>query len=210
MEQKRIGYYNYTVMLTYCGMLLAFFGILLSVNGYFRLAVVCLILSGICDMFDGAVAATKKDRTIREKRFGIQIDSLSDMVSFGVFPAVFVYNFSEKSIFAGVIAACYVLAGLIRLAYYNVLAEEKVQKDVKEKDKFLGLPITTSAIFLPAFYVLAEFGMLGGAFVFEIMLAVTAVGFLTPVEIRKPGIIGKICILAAGTVGILVLILRFL
>lgn len=210
MEQKRIGYYNYTVMLTYCGMLLAFFGILLSVNGYFRLAVVCLILSGICDMFDGAVAATKKDRTIREKRFGIQIDSLSDMVSFGVFPAVFVYYFSEKSIFAGVIAACYVLAGLIRLAYYNVLAEEKVQKDVKEKDKFLGLPITTSAIFLPAFYVLAEFGMLGGAVVFEIMLAVTAVGFLTPVEIRKPGIIGKTCILAAGTVGILVLILRFL
>ena len=209
MEHKRIGFYDYTVILTYCGMLLAFTGILFSVNGHFRLAMLCLILSGICDMFDGTVASTKKDRSVQEKRFGIQIDSLGDMVSFGVFPAVFVYYLSGKQIAAGAIAAFYVLAGLIRLAYYNVLAEEKMQKDTAERDKFLGVPITTSAIFLPAFYVFYEYELINGSVIFDILLAVTAVGFITPVEIRKPGSAGKIGILAAGAVGILILILRF-
>ena len=73
-------YYNYTVILTYGGMLIAFYGILSAINQEFWNSIFCLMLAGICDMFDGTVAATK-ERTASEKRFGIQIDSLSEFCS---------------------------------------------------------------------------------------------------------------------------------
>ena len=91
MKRKLIGYYDYTVILTYLGMLFAFSGILMVIGEDYWDAVFCLMLAGICDMFDGAVAATKV-RTDSEKRFGIQIDSLSDLISFGVC----LHNFRQR------------------------------------------------------------------------------------------------------------------
>ena len=85
-----LGIYNYTVILTYLGMLSGFGGILCAFERRVDLALLCLIVSGVCDVFDGKVASTKKDRSRSEKRFGIQIDSLSDLVCFGVLPAVIV------------------------------------------------------------------------------------------------------------------------
>ena len=85
-----LGIYNYTVILTYLGMLSGFAGILFAFEGQLWAALGCLMFSGVCDMFDGKVASTKKERTRSEKRFGIQIDSLSDLVCFGVLPSVIV------------------------------------------------------------------------------------------------------------------------
>ena len=59
MKKGLLGYYNYTVVLTYVGMLTAFMGILQVLNRNFSTAVVCLLVSGVCDMFDGKVAARK-------------------------------------------------------------------------------------------------------------------------------------------------------
>ena len=70
-RKKPLGYYNYTVILTYLGMLLAFTGMLRTMNGDFAYALVLLMLAGICDMFDGTVASTNKKRTASEKKFGI-------------------------------------------------------------------------------------------------------------------------------------------
>lgn len=93
MKKKLLGYYDYTVILTYCGVLFSLLGILRVISQNYWNAVFCLMLAGVCDMFDGTVASTK-DRNASEKRFGIQIDSLSDLISFGVMPAVFVYKLS--------------------------------------------------------------------------------------------------------------------
>ena len=79
-----LGVYDYTVVLTYVSVLISMGGMLFSVNGYPRMAIVCLALSGFCDMFDGKIARTKKNRTEVEKKFGIQIDSLADIICFGV------------------------------------------------------------------------------------------------------------------------------
>lgn len=87
---KLLGYYNYTVILTYVGLLAGFSGILAALEGSYRSAMLCLMTAGFCDMFDGAIASTRK-RTEQEKCFGIQIDSLCDLVCFGVLPAVLVY-----------------------------------------------------------------------------------------------------------------------
>ena len=63
-------------------------------------------------MFDGTVASTKT-RTDSEKRFGIQIDSLSDLISFGVLPGVIVYMVSEKNPWVGMVASVFVLCSLL-------------------------------------------------------------------------------------------------
>ena len=80
-----LGIYDYTVILTYISLGISVFGITRALEGDFKVAIFCLALSGLCDMFDGKIARTKKNRTDDEKNFGIQIDSLCDVVCFGIF-----------------------------------------------------------------------------------------------------------------------------
>ena len=87
-----IGFYNYTVYLTYFSLIVSGVGLYQAANGRPLVAIFCLMVSGLCDMFDGKIARTKKNRTEDEKRFGIQIDSLCDVVCFGVFPIVLCYE----------------------------------------------------------------------------------------------------------------------
>lgn len=137
MKKKMLGYYDYTVVLTYFGMLSAFWGILHAINQRYSEAVLCLMLAGICDMFDGAVASTKT-RTDREKVFGIQIDSLSDLISFGVLPSIFVYMISDKNVFTGLVASIFLLCALIRLSYFNVLEGERQQMTEERRKSLSG------------------------------------------------------------------------
>lgn len=197
MKKKLLGYYDYTVILTYCGMLSAFVGILRLLSQDYWNAVVCLMVAGVCDMFDGAVAATKA-RTSSEKRFGIQIDSLSDLISFGVLPGIFVYMISGKESFGGVIAALFVLCALIRLAYFNVLEEERQRQTSEKRESYLGVPVTTIAILLPAVYLLYDYRLLKNLICFPILLIFMGTGYLLPIEIKKPGVVGKAGILIVG------------
>ena len=82
-------------------------------------------------MFDGKIARTKKNRTEEEKCFGIQIDSLADIVCFGILPIVLGFKLGMYHIYGIAILLFYGLAGLIRLAYFNVM-EEKRQNETSE------------------------------------------------------------------------------
>lgn len=206
MEERRrlCGYYNYTVILTYLGMLMGFTGILFVMEAKYREAVICLMISGICDMFDGTVAATKQ-RDTREKRFGIQIDSLSDMICFGVLPALFTYSISGKTYAAFLAAALYVLCALIRLAYFNVTEEERQETEEGRRSWYLGLPVTAAAIFLPACYVI-ENKLAYGGMVQAVLVAMSA-AFVLPFKIKKPYLAGKIGILFTGVIEFVILLL---
>ena len=81
-----IGFYNYTLVLTFLSLVSAVFGMTQASGGHFNIAVGCLAFAGLCDAFDGRVARTKKDRTDDECLFGVQLDSLCDVVAFGAFP----------------------------------------------------------------------------------------------------------------------------
>ncbi len=197
MKKRAVGYYDYTVILTYCGMLFAFYGILSVIGQDYWKAVFCLMLAGLCDMFDGTVASTRT-RNDSEKRFGIQIDSLSDLISFGVLPGIFVYMVSGKNAFAGLISSFFVLCALIRLAYYNVLEEERQGRTAGKRKSFLGVPVTTIAILLPIVYMLYDYKVCKNVLCFPILLLLVGAGFLSPVEIKKPGLTGKICIIVIG------------
>ena len=82
-----IGVYDYTVIATYLSLLLGLAGLYSAAQSEPLDAMLCLMLAGLLDAFDGRIARTKKGRTDAEKRFGIQIDSLNDLVCFGVLPA---------------------------------------------------------------------------------------------------------------------------
>ena len=157
-----IGYYNYTVWLTFVGMLSSVVGMGFAVQGKIIAAVICLMFSGFCDMFDGIVARTKKDRTDEEKRFGIQLDSLSDIVCFGVLPFVIGVCSGAREWWQIAIMALFALAGIIRRAYYNVTEEIRQQHTDEKRKHYLGVPITSSALTVPLLFCFR--GLLAGAF----------------------------------------------
>ena len=194
---KPIGFYDYTVVLTYSGMLFDCAGIFAAIGANAKLSVFFLMLAGFCDMFDGAVASTKK-RNDDEKRFGIQIDSLADLIGFGVLPAVFAYVFSLAKSISGIVAALYILAALIRLAYFNVLEENRQRSAPDSKKCYIGVPVTTIALVMPVVYILVSHGIIAAPFAYTLALIPMGCGFLAPFEIAKPRIAGKIAIMLIG------------
>lgn len=203
-----VGIYNYTVILTYAGLITSFVGIFLAFTGNVGGAVICLLIAGICDMFDGKIARTKKDRTEQEKSFGIQIDSLCDAICFGVFPAVIGIAVGAVHIWQLTIAALFCVCGVIRLAYYNVLEEEKDEADEEEFVGFLGVPITTSALLVPLLMCFRN--ILGERFAvtYSILLAIMGICYILPLHIRKPGKIGCVVMILLG-IAIFVCSIRF-
>ena len=125
-----IGFYNYTVVLTYIGMWIGFLGVMLAIKDRYVGSLICLMLAGVCDMFDGTIASTKKDRTRDERTFGIQIDSLSDIICFGVLPAVWVFCVTPKISVAFIAIFVFILCGLIRLAYFNEIGRASCRERV--------------------------------------------------------------------------------
>ena len=182
-----IGFYSYTVVLTYLGLASAAMGMILTFQGFAKYALFCLAFSGLCDMFDGKVARLKKDRTEDEKRFGIQIDSLCDVVCFGAFPMILCYSIGMRGPAGISILVFYLIAGVIRLAFFNVM-EEKRQDETDEARKYYqGLPITSIAIILPLFCTLRP--LLGHRFLSELHICILTVGllFIINFPLRKPG-----------------------
>ena len=182
-----IGFYSYTVVLTYLGLASAAMGMVFTLPGFAKYALFCLAFSGLCDMFDGKVARLKKDRTEDEKRFGIQIDSLCDVVCFGAFPMILCYSIGMRGPAGISILVFYLIAGVIRLAFFNVM-EEKRQDETDEARKYYqGLPITSIAIILPLFCTLRP--LLGHRFLSELHICILTVGllFIINFPLRKPG-----------------------
>lgn len=183
---KLIGFYDYTVILTYLSLISAVLGIVSASQGRFTAAVLCLVVSGICDAFDGMVARSKKNRTEDEKAFGIQIDSLCDAVAFGIAPAMLCYHMGMNGPLGVAILCTYSLCGVIRLAFFNVLEGKRQQTEEGSNKTYRGLPITTSSMILPLVYLM---GLFLPARIFRVLLhlvmAVTAFLFVLDFSVKK-------------------------
>ena len=196
-----IGYYNYTVILTYISALTALYGIFMAIQGRPLAGIVCLLVSACCDMFDGQIARTKKDRTEQEKKFGIQIDSLSDVIAFGVLPAAIGYALGMTEWYYMLILGAYMLAALIRLAYFNVSEEERQSKTSEKRKSYEGLPVPNCAIGLPL--VMCFRNILGDALtpVFAGMMLLIAVLFVARFRVVK--VTGKALLIFVGVGAVL-------
>ena len=184
---RLIGFYDYTVILTYLSLVSAVLGMVMAHKGMFGFAMVCLFFSGFCDAFDGTVARTKKNRTEDEKSFGIQLDSLCDVVSFGVAPAFSLYCMGVDSALGIAILCGYCICAVIRLAFFNVLEAKRQQTETGTNKYYRGLPVTNSAAIFPLYYllhsVLPANVFLAGLY---ILSAVTAFLFILDFPVKKP------------------------
>ncbi len=194
-----IGFYNYSVILTYIGLSFSVVGITLAISGNFTFALICLLASGFCDMFDGRIARAMPNRTELEKNFGIQIDSLCDLICFSVFPAIFGYCLGGNIVLRTVSSVMIILAAVIRLGYFNVM-EQKRQCETQEKmHRYVGLPVTSTALILPVVYLAKDkIGEQLFPIFFQCTLMVLSIMFLAKIEVKKPGLVGVIIMAIVG------------
>lgn len=205
-----LGFYDYTVVLTYISFASAISGIFCASTNHLRWAVFFLAFSGLCDMFDGKIARTKKNRTEDEKSFGIQIDSLCDIVCFGVLPIIICYKLGMNRIYSMVILIFYGLAGLIRLAYFNVMEAKRQAETNEAREYYQGLPITSMAIALPIFFVASSLihNHQVTLVLAHVLVAVIGTLFIVNFRLRKPST--KEIILLVAVVAVAVVIIIFL
>lgn len=215
-----IGYYNVSVILTYIGLLSSLFGMAnlsLAPNGNttaLKIAFICLIFSGFCDMFDGKIAR-RTNRSEEAKEFGIQIDSLCDLICFGVYPAFIVIQISHKHWISMIAGGLFVLGGVIRLGYFNVMEHERQQQTDENRKYYQGLPITSSALIFPFIYALENLVAICGPklpinipsmnFIYTVIMFLVAFLFVWDIKVKKPGLKESIVMAVLG-IGIIVCI----
>lgn len=209
---KFIGVYDYTVILTFLGLISSIFGMTQAIHGDYRTAIFCLAFSGACDAFDGRVARSKKNRTEDEKNFGIQLDSLCDVICFGVFPAMICYLLGVRGALGLCLVFFYCICAVIRLAFFNVLEGKRQKEEGGCNKTYRGLPVTSIAFILPMTFL---FQFLLPDFVFLIVLhcLLFVVGFLFILDfpLKKPGLKQILVMIAvlAFTVAIILGFTRF-
>lgn len=142
---KRAGIITIPSLFTIGNIGCGFFSILSSVNGNFAKAGWLIFIAMFLDAFDGRVARLLK----AESPFGVEMDSLADLISFCAAPAFLIYFFALKDImvWGQAIAFMFVLFGAIRLAKFNVLANQ----GKGSKKYFSGLPTPAAAAVLVSF-----------------------------------------------------------
>lgn len=189
---------------------------------------------GLCDTFDGKVARSKKDRTTQMKKFGIQIDSLSDLIAFGMLPAcigiamlrytmcipdlsgvtryLLTHYTLQTQIVLSLIAVLYVLAAMIRLAYFNVMEEEDQNRDETGAKIYTGLPVTSAALIFPAVLLIHMLIRADLTFLYFGVMLITGGLFISKIQIKKPQNKGIATMIFFGAVECVVLIfaLKFL
>lgn len=200
-----------SVIVTYIGvifaalaMYFAFTKVAFSDVPYLRFSLIFLMLSGVCDMFDGKVARMCK-RTEEEKEFGIQIDSLADTVNFIALPVVIMLSLGMNHVWDFAIYAIFILCGISRLAFFNVNAS--LENPVKF---YSGLPVTSTAITYPLV------GLLHGNIpegTFEIvyisLTLLTALLFVLNIKVPKfKGCMYVIIPILAVILGVLLVVIR--
>jgi CDP-diacylglycerol--serine O-phosphatidyltransferase len=156
------------------------------------IAMILLIFAGICDLFDGFIARKCK-RNETQKQFGIQIDSLVDVISFLVFPAIILLKMNTNMLLLGIL---YLITGVTRLAWFNIHTDGHT-------DYYQGLPVTFIAFFAPIIYSL-NLGF--NHIVFPILYSIISLLFVLNIPIKKPKSLVAYLAFIIIAVGVVVLI----
>ena len=129
--------------ITSANLFLGFLAIITSMNENYVWAAVFIILGGFMDLFDGKVARLADTQS----KFGGELDSLADLVTFGVAPIILIYQqvLQDFGVFGILVGFMYIICGAFRLARFNLLPPKK------EKGNFTGLPIPAGAGLISSF-----------------------------------------------------------
>ena len=204
------GVYDYTVILTYLSLISANIGIFLALSDRkIYAAALCLMLSGLFDAFDGKVARTKKNRTDYERKFGIQIDSLTDVVAFGVLPVCISVGMIKQSELFQIdskilsFSCCFV----IRLAHFNVIEDERQLAEGGVNRFYTGIPVTAAALIFPTILLIQYVTQKDLTFIYLIFIVITGFAFISTVHVSKPKDRHIFLMIAIGVIEIAIVIL---
>ena len=165
-------------IITLLGIVCAITGMLFCFVGKTGFAVVLLTISGICDGFDGYFAK-KVRKPHQSSEYGVELDSLADIVCAGVFPVIISMSLGFTHWYNLIIYVLFIMCGITRLTYYNV--------NSSDKDYFNGVPITVSAFLIPIVYLI--FRNTTAKFVLMIALMVSfsllSIFYVVNVKIKK-------------------------
>jgi len=170
-ESLRKGVYILPNLFTTGSLFAGFYGIVSTMNGGYMVAAWFILVSSIFDTLDGKVARL----TGTTSRFGVEYDSLADLVAFGVAPGLLMYAWALKPFgkLGWLAAFLYVVCGALRLARFNV------QVNTVESKRFLGLPIPAAASMVATcvllFYTLGGSGTIKKA---SILILIYVLAFL--------------------------------
>ncbi len=176
MTQKKLpirhrGIYLLPNLFTTGAMFAGFYAITSAINGRFETAAISILVAMILDGLDGRVARM----TNTQSEFGVQYDSLSDMVSFGVAPGLVMYLWAFESLGKlGLFAAfVHTAGGALRLARFNT------QVEIADKRYFQGLPSPAAAAILAgALWISLEYGYEVESIKYLILILTISTGLL--------------------------------
>ena len=133
----RRGVYLLPNLVTTGGLFCGFFSVISTFREEYLIAAIAVLVAQVCDALDGRIARM----THTTSSFGVQYDSLSDVIAFGVAPGVLAYRWALEpwGAWGWLAASLYVTCGALRLARFNV------QVDTVDKQHFVGLPIPAAA-----------------------------------------------------------------
>lgn len=143
IKPRRRGIYLLPNLFTTGALFAGFFAIVQAMNGHFSAAAIAIFVAMVLDGLDGRVARL----TNTQSAFGAEYDSLSDMVSFGVAPALVMYSYALQDMgkLGWIAAFVYCAAAALRLARFNTMLA------VQDKRWFLGLPSPSAAALVASF-----------------------------------------------------------
>lgn len=177
-----LGYWNKSVYITYIGAFGAMIGLFLAIKeGNIDYAFVGMIIAAVCDMFDGKIARHMKNRSEQEKDFGVQIDSLADIVCFITIPAITLHLFGMREIYQIILLALYVVCGVIRLAYFNVAMSDKN----KAISYYQGLPVPMSVCIFGIVWLLLKLISFDGVLVYTILVPIVGYLHISKIKVKK-------------------------
>jgi CDP-diacylglycerol---serine O-phosphatidyltransferase len=171
VKKPRRGIYLLPNLFTTAALFAGFYAILAAVNGKFETAAVAIFVAMLLDGVDGRVARLTKTQSA----FGAEYDSLSDMVSFGLAPAlvVFIWGLSDLGKLGWLAAFIYTASGALRLARFNT------QVGIADKKYFQGLPSpSAAAIVAGSVWIGADYGVDSSTVGWPAAILTTVVGLL--------------------------------
>jgi CDP-diacylglycerol--serine O-phosphatidyltransferase len=139
-KTNKRGIYILPNLFTSCSLFGGFYAIIAAIQGRYEAAAIAILISAIFDGLDGKIARF----TNTTSQFGVEFDSLSDLVAFGVAPGLLAFAWSLEPFgrFGWLAVFLYIVCGALRLARFNI------QKRSLESRHFKGLPIPGAAIFI--------------------------------------------------------------
>ncbi len=166
------------------GLFCALLGIYYAFLGMFSAAMIGFIWAVFFDWSDGIIARQMKGRNEGQKSFGVQLDSLIDIVSFGVGPAVVLLSYGNFSPWFLPGAFIIIAAGVIRLSYFNVFG-------LVDKSTYMGLAMDNNIIIL-TFAFLFDGLISQTAFTIVLYVLLIALAILNVAPVRTPKFAGRL------------------